>query len=145
MSERRITREEAIERVELHLRGRTGYALGTQKKAEKIVEAIGAWEEEDKPPELPEGWEVATDEGFVCLHVPGWKGGGRMFGTDVPADLVEDFRAYLASALAALRQDDGEIELVVPLKDALDVLSDGSFLRSGGMERAAVRARRVRS
>jgi hypothetical protein len=46
MSERQITREEAIERVELHLRGL--WSKTTQEEAEEIVEAIGAWDQEDE-------------------------------------------------------------------------------------------------
>jgi hypothetical protein len=112
MSERRITKEEAIERVERHLRGG---AFGTyQKKAEEIVEAIGAWEEEDKPPELPEGWRVVqtiSSTGVGCVvEVTGRIEHGLEVWTFRSVEGADSTRRFLARALAALRQDDGEVD-----------------------------------
>jgi hypothetical protein len=110
--ERRVTRKEAVERVESRLR-RPGWITSSREQAEEIVEAIGAWEPEDKPPELPElpeGWGVEQwgNSRTLCrLTIPGPTGRGMYFYVDCEPEVL---RAALARALAALRQDDGEVE-----------------------------------
>jgi hypothetical protein len=153
MSERRITKEEAIERVELHLRGKWVGSPSHQDEAEEIVEAIGAWEE-DKPPELPEGWECLErgdgNPGVLVKIIT--QGVGLRFLYligDCPVSLA---RRHLARALAALRQDDEDVELMVPLEDARDCVMSAYMAKKGHCVEVvaavclkAVSARRVRS
>jgi hypothetical protein len=146
-----ITREEAIERVELHLRGTKVGGLGSQEAAEEIIQAIGAWAEEDKPPDLPEGWSSDRAEfspttldlfvHFEDTQTPGGTQVGRGFW------MTSENLPFLARALAlaALRQDDGEVEDMIPLTTARDwarTLERADL--DNALRRSAVRARRVK-
>jgi hypothetical protein len=149
MSERTISREEAIERVELHLR-ELGLVLAAREEAEEIVEAIGAWEEEDKPPELPEGWRVLrrhrSDGSNVEVRLKTENGMEVWIFRSFEG--VDGTSRFLARALAALRQDDGEVEVeeMVPLHCVRDLLrySATGLDISTDLPRVTVPARRVR-
>jgi hypothetical protein len=142
-----ITREEAIERVELYLR-RQGFEVATRQLTEEIVEAIGAWEEEDKPPELPDGWSSDRAEfspttldvfvHFEDVQTPGGTQVGRGFW------MTSENLPFLARALAALRRDDGEVELMVPLDDLLGFPPSPFRGMKTAFRQMTVSARRVR-
>jgi hypothetical protein len=112
-----ITREEAIERVELYLR-RQGFEVATRQLTEEIVEAIGEWEEEDKPPELPEGWEVDRAPGHLRGDLRtrvSFPSGLRLYSWEEEPKV----QYYLSHDLAALRQPDQEVRARAKEEDGM--------------------------
>jgi len=154
MSEKRISRDEAVKRARGLLLVLAKDMADGMPSAEDLVKAIGAWEEEDKPPELPEGWLVYEGADYdirMNLFIPSEypDGAAWNFSTNLASRQLPGFRAFLARALAALRQDDGEdVELMVPLED----FYEGRPPPAGNLQpegyrwcrEHAVRARRVR-
>jgi hypothetical protein len=151
----RISREELWEKVGAY--DVEEYDSLQDDTLANIARALGYEVMEDKPPELPEGWQVEVEGDGERERVV------LTIGTDDPWRFEASdeygncryFKPILARALAALRQDDGEVELMVTWNQVRDLIQENwtsgishpvgadNFLSE--LRLLAVRARRVRS